>query len=60
MPRKYQAWLRSRQKIECVAPAFEGAAEPFDAAVHVSLDGQSYPEGAGATFRYEGAAGKKK
>ena len=46
--------------IECVAPAFEGAAEPFDAAVHVSLDGQSYPDGAGATFRYEGAAGKKK
>ena len=46
--------------IECVAPAFEGAAEPFDATVHVSLDGQSYPEGGGATFRYEGAAGKKK
>ena len=46
--------------IECVSPAFEGAAEPFDVNVQVSLDGQTYPEGGACAFRYEGAAGKKK
>ena len=39
---------------------FEAAAEPFDATVTVSLDGEHFAESGGSTYRYESAAGKKK
>ena len=46
--------------IECTSPAFEGAAEPFETTVQVSLDGQHFAAGGGATFKYEGGGAKKK
>ena len=46
--------------IECVTPVFEGAEEPFDTMVQVSLDGQHYSEKGGGSFRFEGGGAKKK
>ena len=46
--------------IQCASPLFEGATEPFDTTVQVSLDGQHYAETGGGTFRYEGGGGKPK
>ena len=40
-------------------PAFEGAAEPFDAALQLSADGQVYGPSF-AVFRYEAVAAKGK
>ena len=48
----------TRQRVTVVAPAFENAAEPFDATVQLSVDGGQFIE-PGLAFKYEGG-GKKK
>ena len=49
----------SEGAVDVVAPAFEGAEEPFDAAVQLAADGQVYGPSF-AVLKYEAAAAKGK